>query len=104
MAQIEKPTVFAGNANDLPGLLVQITDWHDRNGIKAARRSSAGLVSGPRRSTYIPWPGVYRPEFTAGIVSGSRRSELRKCDSQRRTRARRRKVMVTSKPRPISSQ
>ena len=68
MAQIEKPDVFAGDASNLSKLLVQVTNWHDYNKINAPDVHRV-WYRGHSDQTYILWPGVDRPEFTAASVT-----------------------------------
>jgi hypothetical protein len=69
MAQIEKPDVFAGDANNLSELLAQVTIWHDCNRINEPDVHLRVWYRGHSDQTYILWPGVYRPEFTAASVT-----------------------------------
>jgi hypothetical protein len=69
VAQIEKPDIFAGDANNVSELLAQITNWHDRNRINAADVHLRVWYRGHSDQTYILWPGVYRPEFTAASIT-----------------------------------
>ncbi len=68
VAQIEKPDVFAGDANNLSELLVQVANWHDCNRVNLPDVHLRVWYRGHSDQTYILWPGVYRPEFTAASV------------------------------------
>jgi hypothetical protein len=69
VAQIEKPDLFAGDADNLSELLAQVTNWHEHNRINAADVHRRVWYRGHSDQTYILWPGVYRSEFTAASVS-----------------------------------
>ncbi len=71
MAHIEKPSVFAGEANNVSGLLGEITKWHDSNTINASDVHLRVWYRGHSDQDYILWPGVYRAEFTAAATSTS---------------------------------
>jgi FRG domain len=69
VAQIEKPSVFAGGADNVSELLAHITSWHDRNRIDAAEVHRRVWYRGHSDQTYALWPGVYRPHFTDASVT-----------------------------------
>jgi hypothetical protein len=68
VAHIEKPDAFAGDANNLSELLVQVANWHDCNRINAPDVHLRVWYRGHSDQAYILWPGVYRPDFTAASV------------------------------------
>jgi hypothetical protein len=69
VAQIDKPSTFVGEAKSVSELLDQITGWHTTQGISATDMHRRVWYRGHSDHSYVLWPGVYRPEFTASAAS-----------------------------------
>jgi hypothetical protein len=68
VAQIEKPSSFAGEAKSVSDLLDHIAKWHASQKISASDVLRRVWYRGHSDHNYVLWPGVYRDEFTAAAA------------------------------------
>jgi hypothetical protein len=69
VAQIDKPGSFAGSAKNVSELLDHINTWHVTQKISASDVHRRVWYRGHGDHSYVLWPGVYRPDFTATAAS-----------------------------------